>query len=263
MSDRAREEKIGQAAALIAAAREAVVFTGAGVSTESGIPDFRSPGGLWTRFDPEEFTLQRFLASPETRRKQWRFLLADATLRDALPNAAHRAIAALGALGKVGWVITQNIDNLHQKAGSDPGRVLELHGNLRWVRCLDCSRRWPLQALPGRGDPLDEPPACARCGGILKPDVVFFGETLPEATLEEATRRASGCDLMLVIGSSLAVYPAAYMPLYARQAGARLIVINLTTTPADRFADVVIRGSAGEVMGLLTEEVRKRVGPCA
>jgi NAD-dependent deacetylase len=263
MIDRTEEERIGRVAAMIAESRNAVVFTGAGVSTESGIPDFRSPGGLWTKFAPEDFTLDRFLASPETRRRQWRFLLSGELLREALPNAAHKAIAQLGALGKVDWVITQNIDNLHQKAGSDPDRVLELHGNLRWIRCLDCGSRRPLEEVLGEGGVLDEAPDCALCGGILKPDVIFFGEALPEETLQEATRQANRCDLLIVIGSSLAVYPAASLPLYAKQAGAKLVIVNLTATPADRFADVVIHAAAGEVMVRLLAEVRKRVPGCA
>jgi NAD-dependent deacetylase len=184
-------------------------------------------------------------------------------LRAALPNAAHRAIARLEALGKVHWVITQNIDDLHQKAGSDPGRVLELHGSLRWIRCLDCGRRRPLEAVLRESDAPDEAPDCAFCGGILKPDVVFFGESLPDQTLREATGQAQRCDLLIVIGSSLTVYPAATMPILAKQAGAKLVIINLTATPADPFADLVIHAPAGEVMRRLLGEVEKRVAPCA
>ena len=257
------EEKIERVAKMIAEAKGIVVFTGAGVSTESGIPDFRSPGGLWTRFDPEDFTIDRFLSSPETRRKQWRFLLSGGLLRDALPNAAHRAIAEMEALGKLNCVITQNIDDLHQKAGNDPSRVHELHGNLKWIRCLGCGGRWPLEKILRDRGAEEDVPACRRCSGILKPDVVFFGEPLPEETLAEATRQANLCDLLIVVGSSLVVYPAAYMPLYAKQAGARLVIVNLTHTQADATADVVIHASAGKAMGRILERVRRGIAGCA
>ena len=202
-----------------------------GVSTESGIPDFRSPGGLWTKFDPEDFTIDKFLSNPETRQKQWRFLLSGDLLKDARPNAAHEAIAELEELGRLDCVITQNIDNLHQKAGNDPGRVYELHGNMKWIRCLDCGNRSPLEEILKESGASEEMPVCGRCGGILKPDVIFFGEALPEETLREATWHANHCDLLIVVGSSLVVYPAAYMPLYAKQSGAKLVIVNLTPTP--------------------------------
>jgi NAD-dependent deacetylase len=258
------DEKIGRVAGMIAKAESIVVFTGAGVSTESGIPDFRSPGGFWTKFDPEDFTIDQYLANPETRRKQWRFLLSGDQFKDARPNAAHEAIADLERLGRLDCVITQNIDNLHQKAGNDPAKVFELHGNMRWIRCLDCGERHPLEEILRRYRGSEEVPACGSCAGILKPDVIFFGEALPEETLQEATRRASHCDLLIVVGSSLVVYPAAYMPIYAKQAGAGLVIINLSMTPADKVADVVIHASAGQVMGRIVTEVRQRIaGSCA
>jgi NAD-dependent deacetylase len=264
MIDQRREEKIGRVAGMITKAENIVVFTGAGVSTESGIPDFRSPGGFWTKFDPEDFTIDKFLTNPETRRKQWRFLLSVDLFQNARPNAAHEAIAELERLGRLNCVITQNIDNLHQGAGNGPAKVFELHGNMRWIRCLDCGGRFPLEEILQRKGESEEVPVCGRCAGILKPDVIFFGETLPEETLQEATWRASHCDLLLVVGSSLVVYPAAYMPLYAKQAGARLVIINLSPTPADKLADVVIHDSAGEVMGRILAEVRQRLaGSCA
>ncbi len=253
------KEKIGRVAEMIAEAKHIVVFTGAGVSTESGIPDFRSPGGLWTKFDPEDFTIDKFLSNPETRHKQWRFLLSADLLKDASPNAAHEAIAELEALGRLDCVITQNIDYLHQKAGNDPGRVYELHGNMKWIRCLDCGHRSPLEEILRESGASEEMPVCGRCGGLLKPDVIFFGEALPEEALREATWHANHCDLLIVIGSSLVVYPAAYMPLYAKQSGAKLVIVNLTPTPSDRIADVVIRASAGEVMGRVITEVKQRL----
>ena len=264
MIDQGWDEKIGRIAEMIVKAENVVVFTGAGISTESGIPDFRGPGGFWTKFDPDDFTIDKYLTSPETRRKQWRFLLSGDLFKNARPNAAHKAIADLESLGQLNCVITQNIDNLHQKAGNDPGKVLELHGNMRWIRCLGCGERYPLEEILQRNRESEEVPVCGRCSGILKPDVIFFGEALPEETLREATRRANHCDLLIVVGSSLVVYPAAYMPLYAKQTGAGLVIVNLSATPADKIADIVIHASAGEVMGRIMAEVRQRLaGSCA
>ncbi|MDP2840439.1 MAG: NAD-dependent deacylase, partial [Syntrophales bacterium] len=264
MIDREKKEKIDRVAEMIAKAKNIVVFTGAGVSTESGIPDFRSPGGFWTKFDPEDFTIDKFLTSPETRRKQWRFLLSGDLLKEARPNAAHEAIAALEKLGKVNCVITQNIDNLHQKAGNDPAKVFELHGNMRWILCMDCGERYPLEEILHKNGASEEVPVCGRCSGILKPDVIFFGEALPEETLSKATWHAGHCDLLLVVGSSLVVYPAACMPLYAKQAGASLVIVNLSPTPVDKIADVVIHASAGETMGRILAAVRQGLaGSCA
>lgn len=257
------EEGIGRVAGMILEARRIVVFTGAGVSTESGIPDFRSPGGFWTRFDPEDFTIDKFLSSPETRRKQWQFLLSGDLIKDASPNAAHEAIAEMEAMGRLDCVITQNIDNLHQKAGNAPGRVYELHGTMHWIRCLQCGGRYPLEEILGQYRTAADPPACGRCGGIMKPDVVFFGEALPEETLEEATRHASRCDLLIVVGSSLVVYPAATLPFIAKESGAKLAIVNLTPTPADRIADVVINASAGDALTRVLAAVRRRLPGCA
>lgn len=263
MIGRDTDARIGRVAEMIGEARRIVVFTGAGVSTESGIPDFRSPGGLWSRFDPDDFTIERFLSSPETRRKQWRFLVSGGLFKDARPNAAHTAIAELEALGRLECVITQNIDNLHQMAGNDPHRVFELHGNMRWIRCVECGGRSAIEEILSRYGTAEAPPACERCGGILKPDVIFFGETLPEETLREATRYANRCDLLIVVGSSLVVYPAAGIPFAAEQAGARLVIVNLTPTPADGIADVVITAPAGEALPRIIAEVKRRLPGCA
>jgi NAD-dependent deacetylase len=260
MIERNAEEMIGRVAEMIREARRIVVFTGAGVSTESGIPDFRSPGGFWTKFDPEDFTIDKFLSSPETRRKQWRFLLSGDLLKDASPNAAHKAIVELETLGRLDCVITQNIDNLHQKAGNAPEKVYELHGSMSWIRCLECDQRFSLEEILDESGAGEEAPACQHCGGILKPDVIFFGEALPAETLEEATGHATCCDLMVVIGSSLVVHPAALLPVYAKQSGAKLVIVNLTPTSLDQAADVVINGSAGAVMGRIVTEVGRRVG---
>lgn len=257
MIARDAEEKIPRVADMIRKARRVVVFTGAGVSTESGIPDFRSPGGLWSRFDPEDFTIERFRANPQTRRKQWRFLIGGGVFAGAAPNGAHAAIAELETLCRLECVITQNIDDLHQKAGSDPARVYELHGSMRWIRCLSCDQRTALEEILGRYRAADDPPACERCGGILKPDVVFFGEALPEKVLQEAMRHADRCDLLIVVGSSLVVYPAAGIPFAAQQAGAKLVIVNLSPTPADPIADVVINASAAAVLPRIVAEVKR------
>jgi len=255
----ARNAAILDAAQMIRGANRVVVFTGAGVSTESGIPDFRSPGGIWTRFDPDDFTLEKFLSSPSTRRKQWRVLLEGGLFADASPNAAHYAVVELERMGKLACVITQNVDNLHQKAGSDPARVFELHGNMNRLRCLDCGVDYELAAILDRAAPTEDVPVCGQCGGILKPDVVFFGEALPEQTLRMANYHAAHCDLLIVIGSSLVVYPAAYIPLYAKESGARLVILNRDETPYDANADVLIRAEAGEgmsgILAALKEEI--------
>ena len=259
MDKTAIEAKIDALADLILGSSRVVVFTGAGVSTESGIPDFRSPGGIWERFDPEDFTIQKFLTSPGTRLKQWRVLFDSGIITDALPNAAHIAIAGLERMGKLSCVITQNIDNLHQKGGNSPDKVYELHGNMVWAVCLNCRRRLPLGEVRKRLQATDtEPPYCEICYGILKPDVVFFGESLPPKTLHDAMEHSRNCDLLIVVGSSLVVYPAAYMPMYAKEAGARVAIVNLTATSYDEMADVVINAKAGETMQKVMEALRKR-----
>lgn len=254
-----KTDKIELLADLIVQAKKIVVFTGAGVSTESGIPDFRSPGGIWTRYDPDEFTYQRFLSSPEIRKKQWHMMIETGFGRQAEPNAAHYAIAELDRLGKLDCVITQNVDNLHQKAGVPDNKVLELHGNMQWAVCLNCRKRFPMREVLQRVKEGAEVPDCPDCHGILKPDAVFFGEQLPQKTLMEATRRSRNCDLFIVIGSTLVVYPAAYMPIYARDAGAKLAIVNLTPTPLDRYATVVIQGKAGEVMSAVLQRVKSKI----
>jgi len=245
-------------AQLILDSKKTIAFTGAGVSTESGIPDFRSPGGIWSRYDPEDFTIQKFVNSPEARRTFWRMSAEGALLAEAEPNPAHYAIAELHGLGRLDCVITQNIDNLHQKAGVPDDRVLELHGNMRRVICLSCRGRFPLPGLVTTVREGIDIPECPDCRGILKPDAVLFGEQLPIVTLREATRRAQKCDLFIVIGSSLVVYPAAYIPTYAAGAGAALAIVNLTDTPLDHEAEVVIRGKAGDIMPGVMNHVRSR-----
>ena len=251
--------RLDRAADLVTRSGRVVVFTGAGVSTESGIPDFRSPTGLWARYDPDDFSLPNFMRSEESRCRYWavgRELYA--AIRAAEPNAAHRAVVQLERLGLLDCVITQNVDDLHQRAGTDPTRVIELHGNATRVRCLGCDRRFPRDDIQARLVGGELVPVCQNCGGILKPLTVLFGEPMPAAAVLRAEEhsRAAGC--FLVVGSSLGVYPAAYMPTYAKEAGASLVVVNLTPTRLDHVADVVLTGSAGPILAGLVERVEAR-----
>ena len=260
MDNRDLETHADKIADLIVNARRLVVFTGAGISTESGIPDFRSPGGIWDRFDPDDFTYEKFVSDPTSRRKQWQMLREGLLTEEANPNDAHYAIAELDKLGKLDCVITQNVDNLHQKAGVPGDKVFELHGNMQRAICLSCGQRYPFAQIKARLDKGEEIPDCEECHGILKPDAVFFGELLPEKVLKEATFRSYECDLFIVIGSTLIVYPAAYMPIYATNAGAKLVIINLSSTPMDPQATVLIRAKAGETMSKIIRKVTEKIG---
>ncbi len=251
------ERMINQAADMIAGAKKVVVFTGAGISTESGIPDFRGPGGLWTKYDPDDFTIDKFLGSPATRKKMWQRLREGGLMEDALPNATHQAIVELEKMGKLLSIVTQNIDNLHQKAGSNPALIRELHGNMQMLVCLNCRERYPIGLVKEKYADSDAVPACDYCRGILKPDVVFFGEALPQETLAKAMQEAEECDVMLVIGSSLVVYPAAYVPVHAKQSGAKLVIINRGATEQDSLADVRIDAAAGETMTKIIERLKR------
>ena len=247
-----------QVADFILQSRRLVVFTGAGISTESGIPDFRGPQGLWSRFDPDDFTIEKFLSNVESRRKQW-YIFKEGLMTDkAVPNAAHVAIAELHEMGRLDCVITQNIDNLHQKAGVPDDRVFELHGNMQWAVCLECGRRYSFKEIKVRLDAGEDVPDCAGCHGMLKPAIVMFGEQLPYDVLEEAGRRARSADLFIVIGSTLVVYPAAYMPLYAVQSGAKLVIVNIGETPLDQRASVCISAKAGETMAAIVNKVKEK-----
>ena len=229
------------------AARCAVVFTGAGISTESGIPDFRSPGGLWTRFKPIEF--RDFLASEEMRVEAWRRKFAmDETLAKARPNQGHKAIARLVEIGKVSHVITQNIDNLHQDSGVPVGQVIELHGNGTYAKCLSCQKRHEIDAVRALFEKSESAPACQECGGIVKSATISFGQAMPELEMQLASEAVSQCDLFLAIGSSLQVYPAAGFPLMAKRRGAVLVILNREPTDMDDIADLVINNEIGTVL---------------
>jgi NAD-dependent protein deacetylase/lipoamidase len=244
---------------LFVEARRAVAFTGAGVSTESGIPDFRSPGGLWDRFDPSEFTYKNFMDSVAGRRRYWALgRVTYPVIRAARPNAAHLALAELHRLARLDCCITQNIDDLHQRAGLPPETVIELHGNATRTRCLACSIAYTRDEVHEWLEARDEIPVCPACGGVVKPTTVLFGEPMPAAELREAERRSRNANLFVVLGSSLAVYPAAYMPAHAKHAGATLAIVNLEPTKLDAQADLVIREKAGVAMAAVLETVRAR-----
>ena len=243
---------ISRAAAIIAEMRAGVAFTGAGVSTESGIPDFRSPGGVWTKYDPEEFSFPNFVKSAESRRKYWRWGLEFYPhLVNAKPNPGHDALAELERRGKLRCVITQNVDDLHRRAGSQA--VIELHGNATTVACLTCGKSWPRDEIHARLTAGDEDPHC-ECGGLLKPRTISFGQPMPPAATRRAFAEARACDVMLVLGSSLVVYPAADLVPEAVEAGAKVVLINLQPTPYDEMAAVVLRGKVGEVLPKLLAE---------
>ncbi len=250
-------EDVVRLAELFSRARRPVVFTGAGVSTESGIPDFRSPGGIWDRFDPSEFTYQNFVGSLEGRRRYWE--LGRATypvIRSAKPNPAHVALVELHRMDRLDCCITQNIDNLHQTAGLPSEKVIELHGNATRARCLACGARFTRDEVHGWLEAGGDVPSCPGCGGIVKPGTVLFGEAMPAREVDEAERRSRAADLFVVVGSSLVVYPAASMPVHAKHAGATLVIVNLAPTPLDARADLVIRGKAGEIMAAVLDGVR-------
>ena len=239
-------------AALLRRARRAVVFTGAGISTESGIPDFRSPGGIWTRMMPIDFA--DYVADPAARRESWRRRFEmEETWNQVRPNDGHRAVAELVARGIVAHVITQNIDALHQAGGVPEDRVIEIHGNTTYAKCISCEQRMEIAAIRAHFEEEGEAPDCPACGGIIKTATISFGQPMPETEMTRAKAATLACDLMLVLGSSLAVYPAAGFPLLAKRHGARLAIVNRDETPQDRFADLVINGDIGPVMRAVVE----------
>src|ERR1700723_247941 len=233
---------------LVAAAGTIVPFTGAGISTECGIPDFRSPGGLWTKNKPIPF--DEFLSSQEARNESWRrrFAMED-QFGGAKPGRGHRALASLYGAGKVPAVITQNIDNLHQASGIAPDHVVELHGNTTYALCLDCEQRYDLSWVRSRMEAGNGcAPDCPTCGGFIKTATISFGQAMPDAAMRRAQVLAQSCDLFLAIGSSLVVWPAAGFPLIAKRNGARLVIINREPTEFDDIADLVVRHDIGTVL---------------
>jgi NAD-dependent deacetylase len=232
---------------MLARSRHAVVFTGAGISTESGIPDFRSPGGIWTRFQPIYF--DDFMASEEARREAWRRKFeTDKTMLPAEPNRGHQAVASLVARGKVSHVITQNIDGLHQRSGVPAEQIIELHGNGTYAKCLDCEKRFELAPIKARFVAEGELPICTACGGIVKTATISFGQMMPQHEMRRAEAATLDADLFLAIGSSLVVHPAAGFPVLAKQSGARLVIVNRDPTELDRLADLVLNAEIGPTL---------------
>ncbi len=248
------DSEIENLAALIRRSQNIAVFSGAGISTESGIPDFRGPGGVWEKFDPNEFHIDRFLASEESRRRYWqRSTHFYGEIAAARPNAAHRALVELEKMGRLAAVITQNVDGLHQIAGTSPELVIELHGTSRFVDCMSCGDRHVREDFQERVSAEGQAPDCEKCGGLMKPATVSFGQQLPPEALERAAQATAACDLFLVVGSSLVVYPAAGFPLMAVQNGTPLAIINHQETPHDKYASVTVQESAGEVLPPIVE----------
>ncbi|HVB18620.1 MAG TPA: Sir2 family NAD-dependent protein deacetylase [Stellaceae bacterium] len=242
------DRDIAALARLIEAARRAVVFTGAGISTESGIPDFRSPGGTWTQMVPIYF--DDFLASEEARRETWRrrFAMEDA-FGMARPNRGHRAVAELVRRGTVSSVITQNIDGLHQESGVPSERVIELHGNTTYATCLDCGTRHELGDIRTAFERDEKAPRCVRCKGFVKTATISFGQAMPQAEMRRAESETLAADLFIVLGSSLVVYPAAGFPELAKRNGAALAIVNREPTGLDRIADLVLNRAIGDTLG--------------
>lgn len=233
---------------LIVDANKVVAFTGAGISTESGIPDFRSPGGIWTKYQPIDF--RDFVASEEMRREAWRRKFAtDETTRKATPNAGHRALARLAEDGKLSALITQNIDGLHQSSGVVDDLIIELHGNGTYASCLDCGTRHELEWAREVFAEDETLPTCTICDGLVKAATISFGQSMPEEPMRRAQEATLNCDLFIVLGSSLVVYPAAGFPILAKKNGAKLVIINREPTEQDDFADLVINAEIGSTLG--------------
>jgi NAD-dependent deacetylase len=244
--------ELGAFRQLLDNAQRVVVFTGAGISTESGIPDFRSPGGIWSNNRPIDFS--EFIASEEMRRESWRRKFnVDATIAQAQPNAGHQAIARLVSAGKVSAVITQNVDGLHQASGIADEQVIELHGNTTYATCLDCAARYELGPIREAFHRDGTLPLCTQCQGIIKTATISFGQAMPEPEMLRAEREARACDLFIAIGSSLVVYPAAGFPGLAKREGARLVILNRDPTELDAMADLVLNREIGPTLNQLVE----------
>lgn len=256
MHDRKVEPVIVEVARWIASARSVVVLTGAGISTDSGIPDFRGPNGLWTKDPAAEklSSLQHYMNDTELRVRAWRSRLEHPAW-NAQPGPGHIALADLERRAPLRAVVTQNIDGLHQLAGTSPELLVEIHGTLREVMCMGCGDRAPMERALDRVRAGEQDPPCRSCGGILKSATISFGQSLIQEDLERALRAASGSDVFLAIGTSLTVYPVAHMPRRAVDAGARLVIVNAEPTPYDGLADAVIRDPIGEILPAIVEEL--------
>lgn len=258
------DSQLRKASALIGEAKKILVFTGAGLSTESGIPDFRSPGGVWHKYDPSDFYFDRFLADEKAREKYWQMSTEFyRTMKDAQPNRAHVAIRELEDMGKLLAVVTQNIDALHQKAGNSPEKIIEIHGTAFSVSCLSCGKKYDRDLIEERLESGVKLPYCDDCGGILKPDTISFGQAMPHDKMEQAFRYARECDLCMALGSSLVVYPAASIPVHAADSGAKLIIINRDATPLDHKAVLTIHDSLAKTLGEIVENLRSPSFPAS
>lgn len=248
------DEAIALAASALRSARSIVVLTGAGISTDSGIPDFRGPQGVWTKDpDAEKYsTIEHYLGDADLRRRAWQYRLSNPAF-GAEPNSGHRSIVELERTGRLDLVVTQNVDGLHLLAGSDPERVVEVHGNMRSIECTNCDYRAPMEQARRRVEAGESDPPCPVCGGILKTAVVYFGEALDAHALDRVLDAASCCDVLLCIGSTLEVYPVAHMVPLALRAGARLVIVNRDPTPFDAAA-LSLRASIGEVLPAIVEQ---------
>lgn len=243
-----------EAVALLRHRRRLLVFTGAGISTESGIPDFRGPDGVWTKVDPEEFTIDRYLQDPEVRRRAWTRRVG-AALRHTGPNRGHRAVTRLWEADLVVGCVTQNVDGLHQAAGLPEYALAQLHGTTATVSCVSCQATVGSEEVHARLDSGEEDPACLSCGGVLKTDVVFFGERLPIRELIKAEAMAAEADAVLAVGTTLAVYPAAGIPLLVVDRGFPFVIVNRGPTEQDDLADAVVDAPAGEALEAIAERL--------
>lgn len=245
---------IAKGAELIQEAEKILVFSGAGLSTESSIPDFRSPGGVWSKYDPSDFYFDKFISDEKARVKYWQMSTEFyQTMKDAVPNRAHMAIKALEDTGKLIAVVTQNIDRLHHKAGNSPDKIIEIHGTAFSVSCLSCGKSYDRDDIQERIGSGVKVPYCDDCSGILKPDTISFGQAMPQDKMAQAMAHARECDLCIVLGSSLVVYPAASVPVNAVESGAKLMIINRDETPLDSTAELVVHESVSQALGDMVE----------
>ena len=248
------DDVIAKSAQIIKEAKKILIFSGAGMSTESGIPDFRSPGGVWSKYDPSDFYFDKIISSEKAREKYWEMSTEFYdTMKDAVPNRAHLAIRAIEDSGKLLAIVTQNIDNLHHKAGNSPEKIIEIHGTAFSVSCLSCGKKYNRDDIQERLNSGVKVPYCDECAGILKPDTISFGQAMPEDKMADALMYAQKCDLCIVLGSSLVVYPAASVPVHAVKNGAKLIIINRDETPLDAEADLVCHESLSKALGQMVE----------
>ena len=248
------DDLIKKGAELIRESNKILAFSGAGLSTESGIPDFRSPGGIWEKYDPADFYFNKFLSNEKSREKYWRMSTEFYDkMKDVRPNRAHLAVKEIEDMGKLVAVVTQNVDNLHHKAGNSPDKIIEIHGTAFTVSCLDCGKKYSRDEIESRLKAGIKIPYCDDCSGILKPDTVAFGQSMPLDKMSASLEYAGECDLCIVLGSSLVVYPAASIPEQACGGKAKLMIINRDPTHLDSRADLVIHDSLSKVLGNMME----------